>query len=167
MQSNKWSVAAQNAIMLSLVTILATLIQGVFREMPGFLGIIIWVVKFSLSIYLVYYFVKEYSKSFDVFTYKQGFQFGVILCLLSSTIGAAYLFLHMGFLFPEATMSQMELIAQNMEASNPQGAEAISSVMEHLPKIAFVFALIYYTIIGVIVSAVVANYTKKGDIFTE
>ncbi|MDD4058625.1 MAG: DUF4199 domain-containing protein [Bacteroidales bacterium] len=167
MQSNKWSIAAQNAIILALVTILATLVQAVFPEMPGFMGIIIWVVKLTLSVYLVYYFIKEYSKNFETFSYKQGFNFGAILCLLSSVIGAAYLFLHMGFLFPEATMSQMELIAQSMEASNPEGAEAISGVMEHLPKLAFVFSLIYYTIFGLIVSAIVANYTKKGDIFAQ
>ena len=167
MQSNKWSVAAQNAIILALVTILATLIQAVFPSMPGFMGIVIWLVKLTLSVYLVYYFIKEYSKNFETFTYKQGFRFGTILCLLSSVIGAAYLFLHMGFLFPEATSSQMELVAQSMQSSNPDGAEAVMGVMEHLPKLAFVFALIYYTLFGMIVSAIVANYTKKGDIFAQ
>ena len=39
--------------------------------------------------------------------------------------------------------------------------------MEHLPKLAFVFSLIYYTIFGLIVSAIVANYTKKGDLFAQ
>ena len=73
----------------------------------------------------------------------------------------------MGFLFPEATTSQMELIAQSMESSNPDGAEAIIGVMEHLPKLAFIFSLIYYTIFGMIVSAIVANYTKKGDFFAQ
>ncbi len=167
MQSNKWSIAAQNALILALVTILATLLQAVFPQMPGFIGILIWIVKLVLSIYLVYYFIKDYSKHFETFTFKQGFNFGAILCLLSSVICAAYLFLHMGFLFPEATTSQMEMIAQTMESSNPEGAEAIFGVMEHLPKLAFVFSLIYYTIFGLIVSAIVANYTKKGDMFAQ
>lgn len=167
MQSNKWSIAAQNALILALVTILATLLQAVFPQMPGFIGILIWIVKLGLSIYLVYYFIKDYSKHFETFTFKQGFNFGAILCLLSSVICAAYLFLHMGFLFPEATTSQMEMFAQTMESSNPEGAEAIFGVMEHLPKLAFVFSLIYYTIFGLIVSAIVANYTKKGDMFAQ
>jgi hypothetical protein len=167
MQSNKWSVAAQNAIILALVTIIASLIQAVFPDLPGFVGIIIWLVKLTLSVFLVYYFIKEYSKGFEVFTYKQGFHFGSILCLLSSVIGAAYLFLHMGFLFPEATSSQMEMIAQSMESSNPDGAEALMGVMGHLPKLAFLFSLIYYTLFGVVVSAIVANYTKKGDLFSQ
>ena len=167
MQSNKWSIAAQNALILALVTILATLLQAVFPQMPGFIGILIWIVKLVLSIYLVYYFIKDYSKHFETFTFKQGFNFGAILCLLSSVICAAYLFLHMGFLFPEATTSQMEMVAQTMESSNPEGAEAIFGVMGHLPKLAFVFSLIYYTIFGLIVSAIVANYTKKGDMFAQ
>ena len=167
MQSNKWSIAAQNALILALVTILATLLQAVFPQMPGFIGILIWIVKLVLSIYLVYYFIKDYSKHFETFTFKQGFNFGAILCLLSSVICAAYLFLHMGFLFPEATTSQMEMVAQTMESSNPEGAEAIFGVMEHLPKLAFGFSLIYYTIFGLIVSAIVANYTKKGDMFAQ
>ena len=70
MQSNKWSIAAQNALILALVTILATLLQAVFPQMPGFIGILIWTVKLVLSIYLVYYFIKDYSKHFETFTFK-------------------------------------------------------------------------------------------------
>lgn len=167
MQTNKWSVAATYAIMLALVTIISTIIPSVFSDLPGFVGIILWVIKFALSIYLVYYFIKEYSKHFEVFTYKDGFRFGVILCFLSSVIGAAYMFLHFGFLFPEATATQMESVIQNLESSNPDAAETFMKVMQHLPKIVFAWSLVYYTLFGVLVSSIVANYTKKGDIFTE
>ena len=82
MQSNKWSIAAQNAIILALVTILATIIQAVFPSTPGFVGIVIWLVKLALSVFLVYYFIKEYSKNFETFTYKQGFRFE-LYCVFS------------------------------------------------------------------------------------
>jgi hypothetical protein len=75
--------------------------------------------------------------------------------------------MHFAFLFPDATNAQMELMAQNMESSNPQASEAFTKIMPHLPKIIFAFTLVYYTLFGMLVSAIVANYTKKGDIFTE
>ena len=166
MQTNKWSVAATYGIILALVTILYSVATTVV-ELPSAVTIILWIIKFSLSIWLVYYFIKEYSKQFETFTYKQGFNFGLILCFLSSIICAAYMFMHFAFLFPDATNAQMELIAQNMESSNPEGSEALTKIMPHLPKIIFAFFLIYCTLFGMLVSAIVANYTKKGDIFTE
>jgi hypothetical protein len=54
-----------------------------------------------------------------------------------------------------------------MQSSNPEAADAIGKVMPHLPKIIFLFSVIYYTLFGVLVSSIIANYTKKGDIFTE
>ena len=77
------------------------------------------------------------------------------------------MFMHVAFLFPDAMNAQMELMVQNMESSNPQASEAFTKIMPHLPKIIFAFSLIYYTLFGMLVSAIVANYTKKGDIFTE
>lgn len=63
MQTNKWSVAATYAIMLALVTIISSVIPSVFPDLPGFVGIILWIVKFSLSIYLVYYFYKRVQQT--------------------------------------------------------------------------------------------------------
>ena len=166
MQTNKWSVAATYGIILAIVSILYSVTTTVFK-LPSVVTIILWIIKFSLSIWLVYYFIKEYSKQFESFNYKQGFHFGLIICFLSSIICAAYMFMHFAFLFPDTVNAQMELVAQNMESSNPQGAEAFAKVMPHLPKIVFGFSLVYYTLFGMLVSAIVANYTKKGDIFTE
>ena len=61
----------------------------------------------------------------------------------------------------------METVIQNLESSNPDAAEGFMKVMQHLPKIVFAWSLVYYTLFGVLVSSIVANYTKKGDIFTE
>lgn len=166
MQTNKWSVAATYAIILALVTIAYSVISTVFT-LPTAITVILWIVKFTLSIWLVYYFIKEYSKPFDTFTYKQAFNFGLIMCFLSSVVCAAYMFMHYAFLFPDAVNAQMELMASNMESSNPQAAETISKIMPHLPKIIFLFSVIYYTLFGMLVSSIIANYTKKGDIFTE
>ncbi|EKD32055.1 MAG: hypothetical protein ACD_77C00183G0005 [uncultured bacterium] len=166
MQTNKWSVAATYAIILALVTIAYSVISTVFT-LPTAITVVLWIIKFTLSIWLVYYFIKEYSKTFETFTYKQGFNFGFILCFLSAIVCAAYMFMHYAFLFPDAVNAQMELMASNMQSSNPEASETISKIMPHLPKIIFLFSVIYYTLFGVLVSSIIANYTKKGDIFTE
>ncbi|MEA5006354.1 MAG: DUF4199 domain-containing protein [Rikenellaceae bacterium] len=165
MQSNQWSTAALDALLLSIITVVASLIQVVFE--PGtIISILLWIVKLVGCLALLYYFVKEYSKAQDSFTYKEGFSFGFKICLLSSVVLAAYNFLQYAVLFPESMQTAMEQIIVAMQSSNPDAAEAMESYQPKLPQLISIVTLFYYTVFGVIASAVIANYTKKGDIFT-
>lgn len=166
MQTNKWSIAALDGLLLALITITLTLIQTVL-EPPKALIWLLWVVKFAGSIGLLYYFIKDYSKTQELFTYKDGFRFGFMICLLSSLICAGYLFFHYAVIFPDSIAATLEQVRTAMESSNPQGAEMMDKIGGKLPHIIFVFSAIYYTLFGVIASSIIANYTKKGDIFTE
>jgi hypothetical protein len=164
MQTKSWSTAAVNALMLSIVTIVVNLIQAVFE--PGtLLSILIWIVKFAGCLALLYYFIKEFSKGFESFSYKDGFNFGFKLCLLSSIICAGFIFLQYAVLFPDALQNSIEQVSSAMESSNPSAVEMIEKFMN--PQFMFVYTFIYYTVFGMIASAIIANYTKKGDIFKD
>ena len=45
--------------------------------------------------------------------------------------------------------------------------EAIMPVLDNLPQISLFTNLVYYTLFGLIVSAIVANYTKKANPFND
>ncbi|MCK9629717.1 MAG: DUF4199 domain-containing protein [Bacteroidales bacterium] len=165
MQSKEWSIAALDALLLSIITIVVSLIQVVFE--PGtVISILLWLVKFVGCLALLYYFIKEFSKSHDTFTYKEGFSFGFKICLLSSVVLAAFNFLQYAVLFPDAMQTAMEQVIVAMQSSNPDAADSMERYQSKLPQLVSVITLFYYTVFGLIASAVIANYTKKGDIFT-
>lgn len=166
MQSNRWSAAATSGILLALVTIISILIQSVF-EPNKVINLIIWTIKSVGSIWLLYYFMKEYAKPFNLFTYKDGFRYGFLLAFFSSVICAAYMFLHYAVIFPDAIAAQMDQVMEMMASSNPDAVDTFEKISPKMPQIIFISTLIYYTIIGAVASAIIANYTKKGSIFDE
>lgn len=166
MQSNKWSAAATSGLLLSLVTIISVLVQFVLE--PGTaVNLVIWTIKSVGSIWLLHYFIKEYAKPFNLFTYKDGFRYGFLIAFFSSIACAAYMFFHYAIIFPDSATAQINLIREMMANSNPEAVDAFDKIAPMLPQIIFITILIYYTIIGAIASAIIANYTKKGSIFDE
>lgn len=165
MQTNKWSIAALDGLLLALVTICATLISTVFEPGKSFIWII-WLIKLVSTIGILYYFVKEYSKTMELFTYKDGLSFGFIVSMLSSLICGCYMFLHYTLLFPESLTKVMEIMTTAMQSSSAD-TSAFEKIQRYMPHFISFFSLVYYTIFGLVVSSIIANYTKKGDIFTE
>jgi len=165
MQTNKWSVAALDGLLLALITITATLIQTIFE--PGSaISWLLWLVKLVSTVGLLYFFVKDYSKNQELFTYKDGFQFGFMISFLSSIICGSYMFLHYTLIFPDSLAKVMENVATAMQSSGGD-TSAFEKIQKYLPHFISVFSLIYYSIFGLIASAIIANSTKKGDVFSE
>ena len=61
--------------------------------------------------------------------------------------------------------NQMETVMNAMQSSNSDSMEAFEKIQGILPQLILVFSLVYYIIFGAIASSIIANYTKKGDIF--
>ncbi|MCK9304600.1 MAG: DUF4199 domain-containing protein [Bacteroidales bacterium] len=165
MQKNTWSLAAVNGLMLALVTIIITLVQTILE--PGSaIKILLWALKLGLSLWLLYYFIKDHSKEQELYTYRDGFIYGFKICLLSSVVCAAYIFLHYTLIFPDAAAESLEQAAAMLQSGNPEALETIERIGGKLPQISTIVTLIYNTLFGLVASAVIANYTKKGDVFS-
>lgn len=166
--SAKWNSAAINGLLLSLVTIVYSLIQSVFG-LSGFSSIILWMVKFAGCIYLLYYFMKQYSGNFEQISYGSSFQYGFILCSLSSIVCACFSFISMTLLFPETTELAIEQMQTVMASGNYSSEEEniINSMADNLPQITLFAGLFYYIVIGAVMSSIIANFTKKTDPFAE
>lgn len=165
-QNNKWSSAAMDGLILSVVTIIYSLILLVF-PVKGFIVALPWVVKFAASNYLLYYFMKKYASQFENISYGASFNYGVIVSMFSAIICACFSFFNLTVLFPDSLATTVEQMQQVMAAqSMNQDQEAMfGKWMERLPEISLFANLIYYTLYGVIASSIIANFTKKTDPF--
>ncbi|MEG0890494.1 MAG: DUF4199 domain-containing protein [Bacteroidales bacterium] len=167
-QNNKWSSAALNGLLLSIITIVYSLLVSVL-EPKGFISILLWIVKFTGCIALLYYFMKQYSTSFNSITYGQSFNYGFILCAFSAIICSCFAFLSLTFIFPNQIDLVTEQIQQAMSAQNMDSDQEakFEDWMKRLPELTMFFSLIYYIIFGAIASSIIANYTKKVDPFAK
>ncbi len=163
---NKWQSAALNGLLLSVVTIVYSLISTIFH--PGtFVSVILWTIKFGACIYLLYYFMKQYSGMFETISYGESFRYGAILSVFSSIVCSCFAFLSITLLFPEQLDQSLAAIQSVIETGNynDEQIDAINQVSGKLPQIMLFWSLFYYSVFGVIVSAIIANYTKKTNPF--
>lgn len=166
--ANKWQSAALNGLLLSLVTIIHSLISTIFE--PGtFLSMVLWAIKFGACIYLLYWFMKQYSANFDTISYGQSFQYGFIVSVFSSIVCSCYIFLSLTLLFPDQLDQSLAAMQSIIESGsyNDEQIDAINEVSGKLPQITLFWSLFYYSVFGAIVSAIIANFTKKTNPFAQ
>ena len=83
--SNKWNTAATNGLLLSLITIIASLLQSVFK-IEGLFSMVLWAAKFGGCIYLLHYFMKQHSLQEQNVSYGESFKYGFLICCFSSIV---------------------------------------------------------------------------------
>ena len=166
--ANKWQSAALNGLLLSLVTIIYSLVNSIFE--PGtFISMVLWAVKFGACIYLLYYFMKQYSACFDTISYGQSFQYGFIISVFSSIVCSCFIFLSLTLLFPDQLDKSLEAMQSVIESGNynDEQIDAINEVSGKLPHITLFWSLFYYSVIGAVIAAIIANFTKKTNPFAQ
>lgn len=166
--SNKWNTAATNGLLLSLITIIASLLQSVFK-IEGLFSMVLWAAKFGGCIYLLHYFMKQHSLQEQNVSYVESFKYGFLICCFSSIVCAAYLYISMTLLFPEQIDAAIEQVNTLLASGSYSSEEesAVMSMMGKLPQITLFSAFFYYVLIGAVMSSIIANFTKKDDPFAE
>jgi hypothetical protein len=161
---SNWSEAARDGLFLSLITVVLISFNALVDNAA--LKMLIWLVKFVGSVWLLHFFMKKFMK---VEPSSSVFKQGVRICLFSSLICAVYIFFMYTFLFPE-------LVTETFEAfySAPEFASLPSNVTDMLLKIEDNFAkyscistFIWNFILGVIISAIIARAITPKTIFTD
>ena len=167
-QSNKWSSAAMDGLYLSLVTIIYSLIVAVMMPESFLIKTLLWVLKFGGCLYLLWFFMKRWSDQFDTITYSQSYNYGFIICLLSSVMCACYSYIQVEWLFPEQTEQAITLAKETMAQQGTLDSNTeniMDSFFGNFGRISMFVSLFYYIIFGSIASAITANFTKKTNPF--
>lgn len=159
-----WGSAALDGILLSLITIIFSLLSSIL-EPKGILAFLIWLIKFGACIAVLYYFMKRYANQMTHISYKEAFMYGFWVCTFSSIICAAFNLISITFIFPEQASTLSETLQSAMAAQQLSGDEenTIMKIMDNFPSYMFVFSLLYYIILGIIYSSIIANFTKRTD----
>lgn len=160
---NRLNSAAIDGLLLSTVTVIASLSHSLLGITGMVAATIIWILKFGGCIYVLNWCMRRQTLSCGGATYGDTFKYGILVCLFSSFVCAAYMFMSFTILFPEQADLAVEQVRTIMESSNKLSAtdqQAFNSAMDRLPQVIFITNFIYYTIIGAVMSSVIANFTK-------
>ncbi|MCI2082559.1 MAG: DUF4199 domain-containing protein [Bacteroidales bacterium] len=160
-----WGRAATDGLYLSLVSIVL-LALDYFVNLPKGLSIISSLVKIVASIWLLSRFMAGYSRAEGKVTYKRSFSFGIVTCLFSSILCAAFNFLVFQYLKPDYISNVIEqTLSSYQQAGMPiqQNMDTINDMIPMMPQYLFVFSFLWYTIIGLIASLSIAGSTKTVD----
>lgn len=161
MNSSRINAAALYGLYLSLPTVITLLIQDTYQ--PGTLiSVILWVLRFSASIWLLLRFIKEWAANFDEFTYGNGVSFGFITCTFSSMIVAVTRWASVAFINKETFQQAMqEAMERFEEQGNSQIMDTFAPISDNLPVIVLFSTLVYCVIYGLILSSILASFCKK------
>ncbi|MCL2501961.1 MAG: DUF4199 domain-containing protein [Bacteroidales bacterium] len=157
MKTEFWNSVAVNGLLLAIVSVIFTLLQTV---VPGY-NLVLTIVKLVATISVLYFFMKQYSREQEYFSYGNGFKYGFTVSFCSAIAFAVYVFVHHAYLFPETMEQQMQAAMQTMERYGSSGSLDLEQLGNSMPVIA-TFGLFFYALIwGLIVSAILAGFTKK------
>ena len=169
-QNNKWSSAAMDGLYLSLVTIIYSLLISVMEPESFIIKSLLWVVKFGGCLYLLWLFMKRWSDKFETITFSQSYNYGFIVCLLSSIICACYSYAQVEWIFPEQTAAAIDLAKETMAQQGTLDSTT-EGIMDkfygNFGRISMFVSLFYYIIFGGIAAAITANFTKKTNPFAD
>lgn len=156
-----------DGLYLSLVSIIYSLAVAVL-PLNEFLSILLWAVKFTGCLYLLWFFMKKWSNQSDAIGYSESFNYGFIVCLLSSVICACFGYARVEWIFPDYTEESINLVKEVMMEKGTltsSAEEMMDSISSNFGRITMFVTLVYYTIFGAIAAAITANFTKKTNPF--
>lgn len=170
--NSKWIEAAQDAVFLSLFTVVTELIGGIVTNggngegfLASVLGFVLWFVKFGGSLWFLLRCLKRFAANDSG---SSIFAQGMRTCLLSSIICAAFTFLMYSLIFPD--MAEIALATVNEAiGSTPLPDEAETTLLriqDNFAQFSSTAVFFWCLICGLIFSAVLAPSAQRSvDIF--
>jgi ribosomal protein L33 len=110
---------------------------------------------------LLFYVMKDFGKEQDTYLYANAFKFGLAVSFCSSIIAAAYYYLHVMFLFPESSSQMANAMLMGLEQAGVTEADFnIDKLIDRLPVILTLSQFVYFNILGLLWSSLLANGAK-------
>ena len=139
-------------------------------NMPPFamtaLSAVLWIAKFVGCIWLMKFFMNKLTKDFPQAGNSDTFWFGALAGVLSALIFAAVSFANLEFISPDFYSSQREAAMQQFAPMMDSNTLATTEkILENLPSITFFSNLIYCSIYGILLSAILSRMIPSKDPF--
>ena len=166
--ANKWKSAATDGLILSAITIAYLLATSLLPEGMAVISVFLWILKLTGCIWLLYWLMKQYSSKFETIEYKSSFAYGVWVSSFSAIVCSCWQYFSMVVLFPESINNTIEQVVSALSAQyTDEQMDAILPILNNLPQINLFVNLIYFTLFGLVTSAIIANFTKKVNPFND
>lgn len=160
-----WSLAAKNGLILSLITIVAELLNSSFT-LPKWVSIVITIVKLFLICFLLYKFMKSYTDQCEgLVTYGQSYSYGFFICLCSTIVCTLFSFIDFTWINPEMTEKMMEGVESVLANTGNIPDFDMDQFISMMPKLTIASLFIQYIFYGAIIPLIIAIYTKRETIF--
>ncbi|MFA7115772.1 MAG: DUF4199 domain-containing protein [Bacteroidales bacterium] len=167
---NKWKIGSKYALYLSLVTIIIeTIIVLLLNYSPASAGKYNWIlnlVKLAGCLYLLHYFMKQYTLGKEYVSNKDLFGFGTIISFLSAIVCIVFSEILLLIIFPDFIPQQIENYLQMMQNMGTPGVELLDydKIVNAIPMYLAFGKLISCMFWGLIFSAIFSSFLKKDNL---
>ncbi len=158
--------ASVDGLILSSVTVAFMLFSPLVRD-TTFVGIILSVAKIAGCITLLYYLMKRYALANNCKRYGECFGYGLLVCLFSSFVCAAFSYITVEFIYSGIYEQQLLETRAILESKYGGSTDSFEYLLDNCSVIIFFSCIIYYFIIGLFFSAIFAGSVRVKDPFAD
>ena len=162
MKANFWSSAAVNGFLLALITVVYTLFLSAFPLEGKLAAFALGLVKLIATVGVLYYFMKEFGKEHETYSFGDAFSYGLVVSICSNILIACYLVAQYTFIFPDS----VDKITESMQKAYKQfnvDQSSVDMILKNLRLVLSLGPLVMYTFLGAIFSAIIASFVKKAE----
>lgn len=169
-----WNSAGKAGLALGGVSAAYLLIVQLLSKIPEpSLGLVIlinvsttilWAAKLFFCIYLMKVFMKKYAATDPEIDNSRTFRFGTLAALFSALIYAAAYMAYITFIDPDIFAQSLDILRDNPMMDSAT-LEAVEEMIPSMPTYAFFGNLIYCTLYGTIVSAILSRNIPSSNPF--
>lgn len=158
--------ASVDGLILSSITVAMLLISPLLTDVL-YVGLILNVAKIAGCITLLYYLMKRYALANNCKRYGECFGYGLLVCLFSSFVCAAFSYITVEFIYSGIYEQQLLETRAILESKYGGSTDSFEYLLDNCSVIIFFSCIIYYFIIGLFFSAIFAGSVRVKDPFAD
>ena len=173
-RTNMWNIAARYGLVLGVIASIYSLSTTLMADLENSAMLvrlitgILWTAKLVGCIWLMRYAMVSYVKSSDKISNADTFKLGVTTAVLSALVFAAFTFANISYISADLFDLQMEQAMTQMAPMMDSNSRAmVDTVLQNMPQISFFSNLIYCSIYGIVLAAVLSRNIPSKDPFSE
>lgn len=128
---------------------------------------LLWIAKFVGCIYVMKSGMKRFASAHSEVDNSDTFRFGAAAALLSALIYSGMYLLFVTVINPDIFTEAMQLAAEQYSSIDPSITETLEQVGGKLPQISFFANLIYCSLFGTILSAILSKNIPSQNPFDQ
>ena len=174
LRKNLWNGAAKAGLALggvSSVYLFASQFitaAGMSGFLSGMFSLLLWAAKFGGCIWLMKFFMKKFASENEDVQNSTTFRFGMLSAFLSALVYAAVSFANVAFISADMFTEQMNVLMQQMAPMMDSNTMSqMDKTMQNLPQLTFFSNLIYCSIFGTLLSAILSRNIPDRNPFSD